>query len=823
MVDSYNFQKIEKYWQNEWKKSNVFKAIDGSKKPKYYVLEMFPYPSGAGLHVGHTRNYAIGDTFARYKRMRGFNVIYPMGWDSFGLPSENAAIKKGIHPTKSIKENIDSMKSRMDALGISYDWGREIATHEPEYYAWDQWLFLKMYEKGLIYKKKALGNWCPKCKTTLANEDVKAGLCWRCDAEVYQKEIDQWFVKITKYADKLLEGLDKINWSNKLKSLQTNWIGKSQGTEIFFKEAESGDLLPVFTTRPDTYFGITFLVMAPEHPKVMEYVKGTKYEAEVTKFLKRTKKLSELDRISKEKDGLFIGRYAINPATNQRIPIYIGNFVILSYGTGIIIAVPAHDQRDFEFAKKYKIPIKVVIRPRQYDLDPNKMTRAFMGSGILTNSDDFDEEDNISAIDKITDWLIKKKWGRRVTNYKIRDWNISRQRYWGAPIPIIYCDKCGAIPVPEKDLPVKLPLNVDFSKKGAPPLATNTNFVNTKCPKCGGPGKRETDTMTTFMDSAWYFLRYCDPKNKKEIFDKKKVKYWMPVDQYVGGIEHAVGHLMYSRFIVKFLKKLGYVDFDEPFLRLLNQGTVTLGGVKMSKSKGNVVDPMKIINQYSADTLRTYELFVAQPDTPIEWSEKDLQGIHKFITKVLDMQKLKEAPDKAYIESITQGKIKIVTQHLEQLAMNKALIELVDFQNKIEAHPSKYSIRVFLQLLAPFAPHICEELWKKLGEKNLIAASKWPEVDIKKIDKQAEESAELLEKTVSDINHICKIVGTTNPKKICIYTLPLECNQYKSCKEILHKRFGADVSVFAVNDPHKYDPAEKAKKAKPKRPAIYLE
>ena len=822
MVDKYNFQKIEAKWQTAWKKAGIFKAIDGSKKKKYYVLEMLPYPSGAGLHVGHIRNYAIGDSFARYKRMCGFNVIYPMGWDSFGLPSENAAIKKGIHPTKSVEESIKGMKLRMNALGISYDWDREIGTHDPEYYKWNQWLFLKFLEHGLAYKKKATGNWCPDCKTTLANEDVKAGRCWRCDAEIIQKEIDQWFVKITKYADKLLLGLNKIDWSNRLKTLQKNWIGKSQGINIHFKETKNGDILKSFTTRPDTIFSVTFLVMAPEHPKVMEYVKGTKYEAPVKNFLERTNKLSELDRISKEKDGLFIGRYVINPATGDKIPLYIGNFVLPGYGTGIVLA-DAHDQRDFEFARKYDIPLRFVISPDGAPIDANKANRAILSDGKLFNSGEFSGMHNREALPLMIDWLVKQKNGQKVTNYKIRDWNISRQRYWGTPIPIIYCDKCGAVPIPEKDLPIKLPTNVKFGKKGAVPLATNDSFVNAKCPKCGGPGKRETDTMTTFVDSAWYYLRYCDPKNSKQIFDKKKVKYWMPVDQYIGGIEHAVGHLMYSRFITKFLNKLGYLDFNEPFLKLLNQGIINKGGIMMSKSKGNIVDPLNIINQYGADTLRTYELFMAQPDTDIEWSEKELSGINKFIIKVSEMNKLKESKDKTYIESVTQSKIKTVTHELENLMMNKAIIELIDFANKIERTPSKYSIKVFLQMLAPFAPHVCEEVWNKLGEKDLIAVSNWPEVDKNKINLKAEEIQNLLEKTAEDIQHICKIVGKKNPKKVCIYTIPIECKQYGACKEYLHKKFGADVSVFAVNDPKKYDPYNKATKAKPKRPAIYLE
>jgi len=817
------FEKIEKKWRQRWKKEGLFKAIDFSKKPKFYVLEMFPYPSGSAAHVGHARNYVMGDTIARFKRMQGYNVLYPMGWDSFGLPTENAAIAKGIHPVKSIKENIKVMKDQFTALSLSHDWSREIATHEPEYYKWDQWLFLKLYENGLAYRKKAPGNWCPKCKTTLANEDVKNGKCWRCGSEVIQKEIEQWFVKITEYADLLLEDIDKVQWSERLKTLQRNWIGKSKGIEIYFKEAESGEILPVFTTRPDTLFGCTFVVMAPEHPKVKELVKGTKYEKEVEKFLERTKKLNELERISKEKDGLFIGKYAINPINNEKVPIYIANFVLMDYGTGIIMSVPAHDQRDFEFAKKYNIPIKVVIQPHTLPLKAENLKRAFTEEGILVNSGDFDGLNNKEAIEKISDYLEKKGLGKRVVNYKIRDWNISRQRYWGAPIPIIYCEKCGIVPVPEKDLPVKLPIKVEFGKEGAPPLATNEKFVNVKCPKCGGPGKRETDTMTTFIDSSWYYLRYCDPHNEKEIFDKKKVSYWMPVDQYIGGIEHAVGHLLYSRFIIKFLKKIGYVDFDEPFLRLLNQGMVLKGGIKMSKSKGNTIDPRPIIKQYGVDTLRTYLLFMAQPTADVEWSDQELHGIHKFIKKVLNFNKLKENKErKKYIESVAQRKIKLVTEFLENLQFNKALIELIDFSNKLEKYPSKYAIKVFLQMLAPVAPHVCEEVWSKMKFKGLIMASKWPAVDESKIDEKAEKEVEAIDKTIADVFHIIKIVGK-KPKKIFLYVIPPELESYKKMKKELAEEFNAKVEVFAVNDPKKYDPENKAGKAKPGKPGIYLE
>lgn len=819
MVD---FIKLDKKWQKRWKDAKVFKSKDNSKKKKFYNLEMFPYPSGYGLHVGHSRNFSIGDCISRYKRMRGFNVLYPMGWDSFGLPSENAAIAKGIHPNKSIKQNIKTMTSQMNALGLSYDWGRELSTHNPKYYKWDQWLFLKLLENGLAYRKKAAGNWCPSCKTTLANEDVKNGLCWRCDSEVIQKEIDQWFVKITAYADKLLSGLNNIDWSERLKTMQRNWIGKSEGLEIKFKLEGSSETINVFTTRPDTLFGCSFVVLAPEHPKVKKLVKGTKYEKDVDKFLERTKKLSELDRIAKEKAGLFLGKHAINPINGEKVPIFIANFVLLGYGTGAIMAVPAHDQRDFEFAEKYKLPIKIVIDPDKYTQSKGT-EKAYGGEGVLVNSGQFTGQNSKEAVKAISSYLISNRTAKRTVNYKIRDWNISRQRYWGAPIPIINCDACGAVPVPEKDLPVELPLKVDFGKEGAPPLATNKKFIDVKCPTCKGPAKRETDTMTTFVDSAWYFLRFCDPKNNKEIFDKNKVNYWMPVDQYTGGIEHAVGHLLYSRFIVKFLKKIGYVKFDEPFTKLLNQGMVNMGGSKMSKSKGNVVDPLPVVKKYGADTLRTYILFVAQPDTSFEWFDKDIRSINKLLQRTLKLSSAKEDKDKkAYIESITQNKITQVTHHIENLQFNRALIEIFDLQSKIERYPSIYSIKTLLKLLSPFAPHTCEEVWEKLGEKKMLCQSAWPELDKKKVSRKAEQEIGALDKTTSDIKHILQITKK-KAKKIYIYVIPPELANYKSAESTLKKEFKVEVTVFASNDPNKTDPEGKAKKARPGKPGIYIE
>ena len=821
----YDFKKIEKKWQKKWEKSKLFRVTESSKQQQFYVLEMYPYPSGHGIHLGQTRNYSIGDCLARFKRMQGFNVLYPMGWDSFGLPTENYAIEKGVHPTKSIANNIKTMKTQMNVLGLSYDWSREIATHEPEYYIWNQWLFLKLFENDLAYRKKALGNWCPNCKTTLANEDVKAGKCWRCDTEIIQKEIEQWFIKVTAYADELLSGLEKIDWSDRLKTLQRNWIGKSEGIEVYFKESETKEILPVFTTRPDTLSGCAFIVFAPEHPKVKELVRGTKHEGEVNRFLEKTKKMNELERISKEKEGIFIGRYAINPLNKEKIPIYIANFVLMDYGTGIIMSVPAHDQRDFEFAEKYNIPIKVVIEPKDYEIYERKgqLPRAYTGEGFLTNSGKFNGMESSKAIKKITEHLKKNKLGKRVINYKIRDWNISRQRYWGTPIPIIHCKKCGLVPVPEKDLPVELPLKVKFSKKGTPPLATNQKFVNVKCPECRGNGRRETDTMTTFVDSSWYYLRYCSPKYKKEIFDKKKVGYWMPVDQYIGGIEHAVGHLMYSRFITRFLRKSGYVKFDEPFMKLLNHGMVNLGGVKMSKSKGNIIDPLDVIKKHGADVLRTYLLFMAQPDSPIEWSGKDIFGIRKFLEKILTFNKLEENKKKRrYMESITQRKIEVVTKHMEGLSFNKALIELMDFFSKIERYPSNYALKVFLQMLSPFAPHTAEEVWNKIGGKKFVTTSNWPIADGKKIDEKVEKEEGLVNKTLSDIFHILKIIKK-KPKKIILYVIPLELKIFKDMEQDLSKEFKVGVEIHAVDDKDKYDPENKSKKVKPGRPGIYIE
>jgi leucyl-tRNA synthetase len=578
----YNFQEIENSFLKEWEGNKIFKTKE-EEGNKYYVLEMFPYPSGK-IHMGHVRNYAIGDVVNRYYRMAGKNTLHPMGWDAFGMPAENAAIKHGVHPAKWTYENIDYMRQQLKRLGFSYDWDREVTTCNPEYYKWNQWIFLKMFEKGIAYRKSAIVNWCPHDLTVLANEQVIEGKCWRCGTPVVQKEIPSWYLKITDYAERLLEDLEKLKgkWPSQVLIMQENWIGKSEGATIKFPVKDSSDYIEVFTTRPDTIFGVTFMALAPENPLVLDLAKDTPYFEEVKAFVDKIKAMSTKERgIVEEKEGVFTGKYAINPLTKEEIPIYAANYILWGYGTGAIMAVPAHDERDFEFAKKYNLPIKVVVQPKDKEWDFEKS--AYEEEGILVNSGEFSGLESSKAKQKITKYLEEKGLGKKTINYKLRDWNISRQRYWGTPIPIIYCDDCGIVPVPEEDLPVVLPQDVEFTGVGGSPLSKVEEFVNTTCPKCGKPAKRETDTMDTFVDSSWYFLRYCDPKNDKLPFDKEKVDYWMPVDIYIGGIEHAVLHLLYSRFFTKFLKDIGLVSVDEPFERLLTQGMVLKKWISIGK------------------------------------------------------------------------------------------------------------------------------------------------------------------------------------------------------------------------------------------------
>ena len=828
-----DFAKIEKKWQDKWEKSKCFKSSENSKgsgqvrasspknvgrKKKYYVLEMYPYPSASFLHMGHVRNYTIGDVYARFRRMQGFNVLYPMGYDSFGLPAETAAKKVGIHPRKYTEDSIKKIMQYQKALGNSYDWSRVIASHEPDYYKWNQYFFLKLFEKGLAYRKKAPVNWCKKCESVLANEEAEGGKCWRCGEEVVKKEMEQWFFKITAYADKLLEDLDDIDWPEQIKIMQRNWIGRSEGVEINF-EIENKKW-PVFTTRPDTIYGVTFLVVSAKHQKLFEIV-TEKQKKEVEKFLKKIESTSEEDLNKLDKEGVFTGSYAINPMTKEKVPVYAGNFVVADYASGMIMAVPAHDQRDFEFAQKYNIPMKIVIQPEEH-LAFERMIGSYPGEGRLVNSGEFNDLFNIEAKEHITKFLELKKLGKRVVNYKIRDWMISRQRYWGTPIPIIYCDKCGVVPVSEKQLPVLLPEKVDFKSAGNP-LAGNKTFLNVKCPKCGKKGIRETDTMGGFVDSSWYFLRYCDPKNKSKPFDTKKVDYWMPVDQYIGGAEHAVMHLMYARFFVKALKDLGLVKFNEPFKKLFNQGIVYKDGGKMSKSAGNVIYQTDISNKYGIDTARLFLMSVSSPDKQMEWNDEGVEGSYKFIRKLFDyfeIVKIKKESD-AKTENKLNKTIKQVSSQIENFEYNLAIIGIRTLFDSLPKETSKSVLEKSLKLLHPFCPHTTEELWEKLGNKNFISLEKWPEFDEKKINDKFEQQEKIVEDLINDINNILKIVGIK--KKIFIYSLPHEKEIYKEAIETIKKKTNLEVLVYAVNDKEKYDPENKSKKAKPNKPAVYLE
>ncbi|MBU1198782.1 MAG: leucine--tRNA ligase [Nanoarchaeota archaeon] len=971
MVD---FNKISKKWQDCWEKEKIFEVEMDKSKPKFYTIEMFPYPSGSGLHMGHARNYVIGDVFARFKIMNGFNVLHPMGFDSFGLPAENAAIKAKSHPKIFVENAIKNFIKQQKALGLSYDWSRMITTHTPGFYKWDQWVFLQMYKKNLAFKRNASVNWCSKCNTVLANEQVHSGKCWRHeDTPVEIKNLNQWFFKTTAYAEELLRDIDKLKgWAEDVKIMQRNWIGKSQGTLIDFKVEGADKTFSVFTTRPDTLWGITYLVYAPEHPDVMELVKGTEYEAKVKKFIQKVVLEDKFHRTTedKEKEGMFIGKYAIHPVTKEKIPIYIANFVLYDYGTGAIIAVPAHDQRDFEFAKKYKIPIKVVINPHDFELNPEKMSRAYMGDGNMVNSGEFNGDNNRDAIPEINKFLEKNKFGKATIQYKLKDWLISRQRFWGCPIPIIYCDKCPkedvlmlhgwedsskkgfipefvkdlkvkgynafafdqpntdapkfdewykfaedklkginknnliivghsmggllalklaekyklkklvlvapvgtkpskkyfddvckeleqdelnvfknymdrdidvekikknaekivfifgkkdpwineeirnsyisrfkdvadihlldyghmaesegfkklellenlfskesikAIPVPEKDLPVMLPENVKFGEKGGNPLETCKEFVEVKCPACGGKARRETDTMDTFVDSAWYFLRYCDPKNDKEMFDKKKVAYWMPVDMYIGGKEHATMHLIYFRFFTKFLRDIGLLKFDEPAPFLFNQGMLHKGGFVMSKSRGNVVTQEDIENKYGIDTARFFLMFVSSPDKDMEWDDQAVDGAYRFLVKVYRTLTEKKIVDKKIKnqESKAHKAILKVTEYISSFKYNLALISVMKLANYLYSKDevSKDAAEKLLLLMAPFTPHLSEELWEKLGNKAFISNTKWPVGDKKKIDEKEEAAEDLFANVRRDILALQDLTGLTKPNKITL-------------------------------------------------------
>ncbi|MFH2028982.1 MAG: leucine--tRNA ligase [Nanoarchaeota archaeon] len=799
-----DLNKIATKWQKRWKESDIFK-VEKNKKPKFYLLEMFPYPSGY-LHMGHVRNYSIGDSFARYKRMQGFNVLYPMGYDAFGLPAENAAIKQKADPAEWTQANIQGIKAQQKLLGLSYDWNREIATCNDDYYRWNQWLFIKLYEKGLAYKKRSFVNWCPKCSTVLANEQVENGKCWRCKSDVDQKELEQWFLKITQYADQLLQDIEDLkHWPDRVKTMQKNWIGKSHGVTLRFDIIDEGDKvigqIETFTTRPDTVYGITYLVLSAEHPKVLELTKGTKQEKEVKEFIKKVKRQSIIERTAegKEKNGVFLGKYFINPFTKEKCPLWTADYALYEYGTGAVMAVPTHDQRDFEFAKKYSLPLRVVINSPKFDLDPKKMSRAYTEEGVMINSKEFNGMNNTDAKEDITKLTEKNSWGKRTINYKLKDWLISRQRYWGTPIPIIYCDSCGA--VPDNNLPIKLPKDVKFTGEGNP-LETSEEFKNVKCPKCHKKARRETDTMDTFIDSSWYFLRFTDPKNNKEPFNKDIAQYWMPVDQYIGGIEHAILHLLYARFFTKALKDLKLIDIDEPFNKLLTQGMVIKDGAKMSKSLGNVVDPKEIIEKMGPDTARLFILFTALPEKELEWSDQGVNGSYRFLTRVYNLLDLEYTTtkeitnrEKKLISKLNET-IKKVTELIEEFKLSLAIGAIMEFVNDlykyVEKPVNKSTLDECLKnlslLLTPFTPHLAEEMWEKIGNKPFISSQSWPSFDESKIDKAAEAAEDTITNTINDIRRVLELIDIKQPKEIRLIISPIWKYQlYSLLKQELEK------------------------------------
>ena len=763
-MPDYDPKTIEEKWQKRWEDEKSFKVEADPSKPKYYLLEMFPYPSGR-IHMGHVRNYTIGDALARFKMMKGLNVLHPIGWDSFGMPAENAAIQNQSHPDTWTRENIKTMTAQIKRLGLSYDWDREIATCEPEYYQWNQWCFLKFMERGLVYRKNSEVNWCESCNTVLANEQVVDGLCWRCDNEVVPKQQEGWFFKITDYADRLLEGCKDLagGWPEQVLTMQKNWIGKSTGAEVDFQIKDSKESIKVFTTRPDTLYGATFMVLAPEHPLTVSLSRGTAQEKTIDAFIKEVKSQDKIARTSEggEKLGVFTGVHAVNPLNGETIPIWTANFVLMDYGTGAIMSVPAHDQRDFEFAKKYDLPIRVVILPPDGNTNADDLKEAMTELGPMTQSGVFDGLADDEAKLKVCAHLQSKKIGKATVQFRLRDWGVSRQRYWGTPVPIIFCKKCGTVPVPYKDLPVILPLDAQLGDKGQSPLNTLDSFINVACPKCQAPAKRETDTLDTFICSSWYFDRFTSPHEKKAPFSKDSNRYWMAVDQYIGGIEHAILHLLYSRFFHQVFRDMGLVASKEPFVHLLTQGMVIKDGAKMSKSKGNVVDPDHIIDRYGTDTARLFILFAAPPTKQLEWSDQGVEGSFRFLKRVwrlfegsknifdskpvgddtgAELQiKLKE------LRRMIHVTIKRVTEDIEKrMQFNTAIAAIMEFVNHLQKFfegemnhthdPStkgqalfKEAMETLILLLAPFAPHITEEMWEQMGNKGTTLKAGWPE------------------------------------------------------------------------------------------------
>ena len=767
MEERYQPKKIEGKWQRIWEENESFRVGEDPKLPKYYLLEMFPYPSGR-IHMGHVRNYSIGDVIARYKRMRGYNVLHPMGWDAFGLPAENAAIERGIHPAKWTSENIAYMRDQLKKMGFSYDWRREFATSDESYYRWEQLFFIEMFQRGLAYKKLSTVNWCERCQTVLANEQVEGGRCWRCEEEVGVRELEQWFFRTTAYAEELLRDLDRLTgWPEKVRTMQRNWIGKSVGAEIIFPFVGRDGSLNVFTTRQDTIYGATFLSLAVEHPLALELPQGTSQQGIVRGFVERMKKVSQARRGTEEveKEGVFTGAYCLNPFTQEKIPVYLANFVLMEYGTGSVMAVPAHDQRDFEFARKYDLPIRVVIQPQGQTLKPEEMTEAYVEDGVMAASGPFSGLPSAEGRERIANYLEEKGWGKKDIRYRLRDWGISRQRYWGAPIPILYCDSCGMLPVPESELPVILPRDVEFSGEGGSPLAKLPEFFLTTCPKCGGPAERETDTMDTFVESSWYFARYASPDEDRRPLDKARVAYWLPVDQYIGGIEHAVLHLLYARFFTKALRDLGWLKLDEPFTNLLTQGMVIKDGAKMSKSKGNVVDPDFLIERYGADTARLFTLFAAPPEKDLDWSDHGVEGAHRFLSRLWrfagqhrqallgvapDLDPPGLPPGLAALRRLVHRTIKKVTDDIEErFHFNTAIACVMELFNALSlaaregsataegASLIRAGLEAILVLLYPFVPHVASELWESLGNRRSLEEIPWPEYSAEALQEEA--------------------------------------------------------------------------------------
>ncbi len=747
MLDNHDerapFAALEAKWQKHWAERRLFEAPAVPTGKKFYCLEMFPYPSGR-LHMGHVRNYTIGDVIARYKRQRGFQVLHPIGWDAFGLPAENAAVKHQVEPEKWTRDNIAHMRGQLKSLGLSYDWSRELATCDPEYYRWNQWLFLKLLAKGLAYKRRAPVNYCPSCKTVLANEQVSAEMtCWRCDSVVEARELEQWFFKITQYAQQLLEdhALLAKGWPAQVLAMQKNWIGRSEGAELTFDVADSdAGPLTVFTTRPDTLFGATYVALAPEHPLAAALTRPER-QAEAKAFIAETRKASKVRGERNGTGGVFTGSYAVNPVNGEKLPIWLASYILMDYGTGAIMAVPAHDQRDHDFAVEHKLPVRPVVQAPDGAAEHGK---AYEGEGALVQSGPFNGLSSEDGRRKIVERLQAAGRGKPVVRYRLKDWLLSRQRAWGTPIPIIYCDACGAVPVPEKDLPVLLPKGAKFTGQGDNPLASIKSFIEAPCPRCKGPGRRETDTMDTFVDSSWYYARYIDPRNAEAACEPAKAAAWLPVDQYVGGIEHACMHLIYSRFVHKALRDLGVTAGPEPFERLLTQGMVTLGGSAMSKSKGNIVEPQAILERYGADTARLFILFAAPAEGGLEWSDEGVEGCWRFLNRVWRLlEKVAAAPDGnpapngGDVLVLAHRTIRKVGEDLERHGFNTAIAALMELVNGLYAYPrlgdeaSRTAYALLVQLLSPFAPHLCEELWERLGRTESVLEAPWPEADPK--------------------------------------------------------------------------------------------